>query len=759
MPQPLRAAKPKRRWWHVLLVVAGGVLPCIWICLRLLSLSDGTLVVPNAVGSSVVIDRVFGTNSTLQSGDRVMKVDGITLDDWVAGRHPDVQRADGNLLLYTVERGQKDVTITVTLTPYPIGGLLLDYAVLLGLVVVLYALTVGVFLARPFDSAAAAMLTVGLALPWVVTEFPLGIQVLDLAGGAGVGAYLGGDLAACVMWGALLHFVLVFPEPAALLRRRPWLVLGCYLLPFLLYLLSWTWLARSDSALTQLLQRVTISGTASYVVPALAFFGILLTYLRNPDPDIRRRIRWIAISLAVGMLSYIGLGRLPEVFFGQPIIPYQWLLLTFSGALFAVAAAILRYRLFDIEVILTRSLLVGGLTIAVLGVYAFVVFGARNDLPFIGTPSTLTALLIGGAAAGLAFSVRKQLSRRVTSLVYGQRNDPHAVVERLSRLDTAAEADQVLPEVVQTLALALRLPYVRLELRGPDGVVEADAQFGHRTRAPAVLPIGSEPQILGQLELDVGPGREPFGPADRRLLDDLSHHLADACRTVLLARALQRSRERLILAREEERRRLRRDLHDGVGPTLAALSMQLEVASGLITSDPDAAIRIVEQLGSATRGLIDEVRHIVDDLRPAALDELGLVGAIRQHAETFDVFSSEHPDGFSVEVAAAGDLAELPAAVEVAAFRIAAEAVTNAARYSQGQRCTVALSRNGDLTMEISDDGRGLQPRVFGSGVGLGSMRERAAELGGECVINSRADGPGTQVRVRLPLRGPGRLT
>jgi signal transduction histidine kinase len=187
--------------------------------------------------------------------------------------------------------------------------------------------------------------------------------------------------------------------------------------------------------------------------------------------------------------------------------------------------------------------------------------------------------------------------------------------------------------------------------------------------------------------------------------------------------------------------------------------MQLEVASGLITSDPDAAIRIVEQLGSATRGLIDEVRHIVDDLRPAALDELGLIGAIRQHAETFDVFSSEHPDGFSVEVAAAGDLAELPAAVEVAAFRIAAEAVTNAARYSQGQRCTVALSRNGDLTMEISDDGRGLQPRVFGSGVGLGSMRERAAELGGECVINSRSDGPGTQVRVRLPLRGPGRLT
>jgi len=759
MPQPLRAAKPKRRWWHVLLVVAGGLLPCIWICLRLLSLSDGTLVLPTAVGSTVVIDQVFGTNSKLQSDDRVMEVDGFSLDDWVAGSHPEVQRADRDLLKYTVERGDTKLTINVTLSPYPISDLLLTYAVILGLVVAVYAITVGVFLARPFDSAAIAMLTVGLALPWVVTEYPLGIQVLDLVGGAGVGTYLVGDLAACVMWGAFLHFVLVFPEPSGFLRRRPWLVLGCYLMPFLLYLLSWTWLVRSDSPVNQLLQRVTISGTASFVVPALAFVGILLTYLRNPDPDLRRRIRWIAVSFAFGLLAYFGLGRLPVIYLGQPIVPYQWLLLAFSGTVLAVAAAILRYRLFDIEVILTRSLIVGGLTVAVLGVYAGVVLGARNSLPFVGTPSTLTALLIGGAVAGLAFSVRKQLSRRVTSLVYGQRNDPHAVVERLSRLDTAAEADQVLPEVVQTLALALRLPYVRLELRGPDGVVEAEARFGHRTRTPAILPIGTEPEILGQLELDVGPGREPFGPADRRLLDDLSNHLADACRTVLLARALQRSRERLILAREEERRRLRRDLHDGVGPTLAAVSMQLEVASGLIKRDPEAALRIVDQLGTAAKGLIGEVRHIVDDLRPAALDELGLVGAIRQHAETFEVFSSEHPDGFSVEVAASGDLAELPAAVEVAAFRIATEAVTNAARYSHGHSCTVALNRNGDLTMEIYDDGRGLQARVFGSGVGLGSMRERAAELGGECVINSRSDGPGTQVRVRLPLRGPGRLT
>jgi signal transduction histidine kinase len=759
MPQTPRATKPQRRWWHLVLVVSGGLLPCIWICLRLLSLSDGTLVLPTVAGSAVVIDRVYGTDPDLKQDDRVKAVDGTTLDDWVAGRHPEVHRADGDVLQYTVERGNVEFIIDVNITPYPIGDLLLTHAVLLGLVIVLYAMTVGVFLARPFDPAATAMLTVGLALPWVVTEFPLGIQVLDLAGGGGIGTYFIGDLGACVFWGAILHFVFVFPEPSAMLRRRPWLILGCYLLPFLLYLLSLTWLARSNSAVDQLLQRVTISGTASYVVPVLALVGMLLTYLRNSDPDLRRRIRWIAASFAFGMIAYVVLGRLPEAVFDQPIVPYELLLLAFSGALFAVAAAILRYRLFDIEVILTRSLLVGGLTVAVLGVYAAVVLGARNDLPFIGTPSTLTALLIGGAAAGLAFSVRKQLSRWVTSLVYGQRNDPHAIVERLSRLDTAAEADQVLPEVVQTLALALRLPYVRLELRGPDGIVEAQAQFGKRTRTPAILPIGSEPEILGQLELDVGPGREPFGPADRRLLDDLSHHLADACRTVLLARALQRSRERIILAREEERRRLRRDLHDGVGPTLAALSMQLEVASGMIRRDSDAAVRIVDQLGSAARGLIGDIRHIVDDLRPAALDELGLVGAIRQHVETFDVFSSEDPDGFSVEVAATGDLAELPAAVEVAAFRIATEAVTNAARYSQGRVCTVTLCRNGDLTMDISDDGRGLQPRVFGSGVGMGSMRERAAELGGDCLITSRSDGPGTRVQVRLPLRGPGRLT
>jgi two-component system, NarL family, sensor kinase len=311
----------------------------------------------------------------------------------------------------------------------------------------------------------------------------------------------------------------------------------------------------------------------------------------------------------------------------------------------------------------------------------------------------------------------------------------------------------VLQEVVSTLAAALRLPYVRLELLGPNDVPEVSAAYGTPSGQQIVLPIRAEGTLLGRLELDAGAGREPFGPADQRLLDDLAGQLSGAARTVLLARALQRSRERLVLAREEERRRLQRDLHDGVGPTLAAQSMQLEVAAGLVRTDPDAAARLLKQLGSSTQSLIADVRQIVEDLRPATLNQLGLVSSIREYTRTFDgIAGDEHPDGFAVHVAADGELGELPAAVEVAAFRIAVEAVTNAARYSQGRTCVVRLSRTDSLYLSIVDDGAGLQPRIGGSGVGLVSMHERAAELGGECVITSRAGTSGTVVRVRIPV-------
>jgi signal transduction histidine kinase len=257
---------------------------------------------------------------------------------------------------------------------------------------------------------------------------------------------------------------------------------------------------------------------------------------------------------------------------------------------------------------------------------------------------------------------------------------------------------------------------------------------------------------LGRLLLGTGPRTEPFGPADRRLLAILGQQVGMAAENQLLAARLQRSLEHTVSTREEERRRLRRDIHDGLGPMLAAGRMRLEVALRLLPTQPSTASAILNELASTHQLMIDDVRRLVDGLRPPVLDELGLVAAIRRHAAAFD-HSGPEPR-LAVEVDAEHGIEPLPAAVEIAAYRIALEALTNVARHAQAHSCHIGLRRADFLELDIADDGRGL-PERYRSGVGLSSMRERAAEVGGQCQITSRP-GMGTLVSARLPLQGRG---
>ncbi len=205
-------------------------------------------------------------------------------------------------------------------------------------------------------------------------------------------------------------------------------------------------------------------------------------------------------------------------------------------------------------------------------------------------------------------------------------------------------------------------------------------------------------------------------------------------------------------AREEERRRLRRDLHDGLGSRLAALNLQAGALRGLIRRDPDAADEAVVELRDEVRASIADIRRLVYGLRPPALDELGLVAAIRQRAAAHAVVDSTgESNNLRVEVDAPERLPALPAAVEAAAYRIVEEALTNVVRHAQAGSCVVRLAlEEGALCVEVTDDGVGL-PAGRAAGVGLLSMRERAAELGGECVVETAQKG-GTRVQARLPL-------
>jgi signal transduction histidine kinase len=301
---------------------------------------------------------------------------------------------------------------------------------------------------------------------------------------------------------------------------------------------------------------------------------------------------------------------------------------------------------------------------------------------------------------------------------------------------------------VETIADALRLPYVAVELTGTDGPVVT----AHGTPDAGIalrLPLEHAGQRVGTRVVGARDYHDELGAADRRLLAVFAERASAAVSAVGLSVEIQRAREQLVTAREEERRRLRSDLHDGLGPKLAGAVLTIDAARRLIESDPATADALLDRAAASVEGTVDDVRRVVYALRPPALDELGLIGALRQQAGAL----SAPGDGLTCDVEAPDGLSPLPAAVEVAAYRIAQEALTNVARHAGASRAAIRLAVDGELQLDVTDDGCGLAPDAA-AGVGLTSMRDRAAELGGTFEIERPAAG-GTRVRVRLPLAAP----
>ena len=399
---------------------------------------------------------------------------------------------------------------------------------------------------------------------------------------------------------------------------------------------------------------------------------------------------------------------------------------------------------------LSRSIVYATLTGVIVVTYAASVVLLRSLLP--GETPYAVALLSTGAAALVALPLRDRLQRGVSRLLYGDRDDPYRAIARLgTHLEASVGADRVPTVVVDTVAQALRLPFVAMELADGDGPILAAAHGSPPTGGVELLylPLTYRGEDLGNLILAPRSPGETLNRADRRLLADLGRQAGPAIQAARLTADLRRSRERLVTTREEERRRLRRDLHDGVGPSLAGALMKMEVARARLPKDPNEAHRLLGELAVETRRTIDEVRRLTYDLRPPALDELGLVGALRERAATFAGVSAQ-PLTVRIE---ATELPLLPAAVEVAAYRIGLEALTNVIRHAAAERATLRLSQDGgDLVVEVEDDGCGVDQVPHPGGVGHRSMVERAEELGGRVVVTD-ATPRGTLVRARLPLR------
>jgi signal transduction histidine kinase len=340
----------------------------------------------------------------------------------------------------------------------------------------------------------------------------------------------------------------------------------------------------------------------------------------------------------------------------------------------------------------------------------------------------------------------------VNRLLYGQRDEPYAVIIGLSqRLEGTLAPDAILPAIVETVAQALKLPYAAITLKQGGAFVPA-AAYGQVPKEDLVrLPLVYQNEQIGELLLAPRAPGETFTPADRALLGDLARQAGIAAHAVRLTTDLQRvavelqhSRTQLVTAREEERRRLRRDLHDGLGSALTSVTFQLDAACNLLDHDPQAVRTLLMELKGQMQTSIADIRRLVYNLRPPILDEWGLVAALREQVAQYQL------NQVQVTVDAPESLPALPAAVEVAAYRIALEALANVIRHAGASSCAIRLDVTDEvLIVEIQDNGRGLPPHSH-AGVGISAMRERAAELGGSCVIENVAAG-GTRVHARLP--------
>ncbi len=494
----------------------------------------------------------------------------------------------------------------------------------------------------------------------------------------------------------------------------------------------------------------------------------VMRFRDRSDPIQRQQTKWVVLGASIAVLGWFSV-----TFLYRPSLPNLWLtelrpFLQLGFFLFiplSIAIAMFRFRLWNIDPIVNRTLVYATLTLLVIGMYVLVI--SYLSFMFRTQANFFISLIATGIVAVTFQPLRERLQQGVNRLMYGERDDPTAVISRLGqRLEASLEPDSILAAVVETVASALKLPYAAVALKeGTDFAIAAEygrlaANAAQESAAEAQLiklPLTYQSETVGELIVAPRSHDEKFSPADRKLLSMLSQQAGVAAHAIRLTwelrqlnAVLQQSREQMVTAREEERRRIRRDLHDGVGPILASLLQRLDAVRLLIPRDPEKATAIAEELKGQVKTTIADIRRLVYALRPPVLDELGLLSAIREYISEY-----QGAGDLKITLTAPETLPHLPAAVEVAAYRIVLEAFANVVHHAQATSCEITIqieeqSAGFLFCVELKDNGQGMHENRH-AGVGMVSMRERTAELGGSLTIKSRAVS-GTLVRACLPF-------
>jgi signal transduction histidine kinase len=484
---------------------------------------------------------------------------------------------------------------------------------------------------------------------------------------------------------------------------------------------AWQWVA-------DLLAVGAIALAAVVLVAVLVALG---RHWRRDGELVRQQLSWLFLAFVPPVLL---LPLAPT----SLVSPWVYALVSLPVPV-AVGVALLQRRLYDLQPVVSRTLTYAALSVTLAATYALVVAGVGALLRERG------AAWLPWAAAGVvavAFApLREVLQRGVTRLTFGRWSAPAEVLATTGRrLADAADVPALLGDVTTEMVDVLGLAHAEVV----DAAGRVLATRGTPSGEVEELALAAYGEPVGALRFSGGVLRE----ADRALLRDLALQLGGVVHAAALVDQLRAARERVVLAAEQERRRLRADLHDGLGPALAGLGLLVDRAQNRLRAG-EAVDDDLLALRQGLRTTVVDVRGLVEGLRPPAIDDLGLYGALAALGAGLT-----DPADLQLDLDLPEGRPSLPAAVEVAAYRVAQEALTNVVRHSSATRCRLRATVAADgLELSVSDDGRGFDAsRVNGRGVGLGGMAERAREIGGSVEVGRNDEG-GTTVMVRLPTR------
>ena len=502
------------------------------------------------------------------------------------------------------------------------------------------------------------------------------------------------------------------------------------------------------------------AGALIGVAAALLTLASVFVRRRGASAELRQQLAWLAyvgaltlgfavvmivFSLATGDADTLILNILFVLAFGTPIF----------GIPIACAVAVLKYRLYDLDVVVKKTVVAAVLAATFTAVYVLVVVGvgAATGRPE-GDPLTFVAAAL---AAVLLQPVRTRAGQLADRLVYGRRATPYEVLSEFSeQIAGAYSTEDVLPRMARMLVEATGAQRAEVWLRaGGREQLEAAWPSPNGSAAPAAAAAASfvvehQGERLGALRITSSP-REPLTPAGERLVRDVAAQAGLVLRNVALIEDLRASRQRLVAAADEARRRLERNLHDGAQQQLVALRITLQLARQLVAGSPDEAAELLAQTEQEAQDALEELRDLARGIYPPLLADLGLPAALDGQARKAPLPVTVQADGIS----------RYPQDVEAAVYFCVLEALQNVTKYAQASAAVVALGHDeGGLAFTVSDDGRGFDPAAAPAGSGVQGMADRLAALGGTLQVSS-VPGHGTQVTGRVPaalnLSWPGR--